>query len=1099
MNSKARYIPLAVIGAIVLSLLAILPAAGADNVEFTVAGDPDEALDWGRQGGEIGILVENDALDFPIQRVLIRDFDTDDSGSGDVQAHTDVIVATLDPNGESIVDGSYIVIGEHTVREVTAIDEALDANDQPIENEYNITVDAAYHEEITGGRIHVVNRDVREMSGWSDNYSHYALAPSAITASTTDPIVRIPDLQNSNISNVEDASNQDRLADSPRSGDRFINEGDIVVVDITTQSAISYVAIPDDAYSEGVLTLPKPSGSDKRYALYWSNETNYTGSTVEIDSNGEPVDDTIVVLTETDIDSGEFAITIKLVKPTETDNNDMRVAGTGTNLSAATPEFAVNTGDTVTAESGDESTELDVETTPPTFTGFAPPHNTRGREDRPEVNAAASDSLSGVSVENVKVLFQIEQHADEDWVLIDEGNATDTESVTGGYEIFARLARGQAPTGDTAINWWVIAADDADNLGASDRKPTADDPCDVNTDAFRAAWNNDADADDDGAAALGAILGVGDGAADDADCQPYTVILDEDEPGLKVAETGRHWDTSLDTGDSDDKTEYRQSESSESSILVVFDEPLDTATVTASDFEVNDDEPLSVAAYNVKVRDDTSVDDEMEFDGDGNSSLAGELPTGVDSGENYGYVFLTIPAMDADDRPKVELVGEVEDVAGNPLSSGRVNKATDRIAPSLTVTIDEGDRPVTNDEINITITADENIGRPVVTACLVTYADVDDEDTQEASCDTYQPEFVSGDEYTAAIGPASLGLYTVHVSAMDAAGGSNEGTKGDMSAPVDVDSDTSAILFEWDDNISDPDVDPDKEGTQDTFETDDVNAFIRIDFSAEGKEYFSPDSSTSTIDLDTHAMVTIVSATLDDEDITSNLQADDSGNVFLYRASDLSVGEHDLEVQVVDEAGNELATPAALTITIVERDPYSLQLNPGWNLVSIPGKAEDASLDAVVPADHPVDQILTYDPSVEGNWLIARRGEDGAWSGTLRELDENRAYWMHTESFEALDVSIPKLSAGTFEAPPSIPISVGWNLVPVLDPDGDFELEDDHNYFSGLPDDAITGVYTYNTITGQWEPVNVNDNGVRRVEIGMGYWVYANEPGVIVP
>ncbi len=1120
MNSKARYIPLAVIGAIVLSLLAILPAAGADNVEFTVAGDTDEALEWGRQGGEIGILVENDELDFPIQRVLVRGYDTEIIGYVQTDgslAHSDMITMALKASATEPTDGDYIVFGDHTVREITDVEKKLDG-EQPVvslsglgsgQPLYDITVDAALHEALSEDvEIQLVKSGVTDVDGWSGNYSHYALAK---TASSFDAQVEIPGLRNSNIGESAD----DRLEGSPATGNRHLNEGDILVRDFNDgDSDLTEVGIGTDSYAEGVLDLSDDGvdndGGKIRYVLFWTDDINYTGSTVEIDSNGEPVDDTVVVLTETDIDSGEFAITIKLVKPTETDDNGDRVAGTGTDLSATVPEFAVNTGDTVTAESGDESAELDVETTPPTFTGFAPPHNTRGREDRPEVNAAASDSRSGVSEDNVKVLFQIEENHQPgvEWVLIDDSTAADIESVTGGYEIFAKFRGGQAPDDGTDINWWVIAEDDAGNLGVSDRKPTSEDVsrCDTTTDVlnptpgeFRTAWDA-ADAADLGDLLVRPILDDGGEAVDDANCQPYTVVYDEDRPAMKAAETGRHWDTSLDTGDSNDKTEYRQGESSDTSILVVFDEYLDTTTVTATDFEVNDDEPLSVEAYNVKVRDDTSVDDEMNFDGDGNDSLAGKLPAGVGEGENYGYVFLTIPAMDADDRPKVELVGEVEDVAGNSLSSGRVSKATDRIAPSLTVTIDEGDRPVTNDEINITITADEGIGRPVVTVCSVTYSDVDDEESQEVSCDTHQPEFVSSDEYTAAINPESLGLHTVHVSAMDAAGGSNEGTKGDMSAPVDVDSDTSAILFEWDDNIDAPDVDPDKEGTQDAFETDDVNAFIRIDFSAEGNEYYMDDDvSTSTIDLDTHAMVTIVSATLDDEDITSGLQADDSGNVFLYRASDLSVGEHDLEVQAVDEAGNELATPAALTITIVERDPYSLELNPGWNLVSIPGRAEDASLDAVVPVDHPVDQILTYDPSVEGNWLIARRGDDGSWSGTLRELNEKRAYWMHTESFEALDVSIPKLSAGTFEAPPSIPISVGWNLVPVLDPDGDFELEDDHNYFSGLPDDAITGVYTYNTITGQWEPVNVNDNGVRRVEIGMGYWVYANEPGVIVP
>ena len=51
-------------------------------------------------------------------------------------------------------------------------------------------------------------------------------------------------------------------------------------------------------------------------------------------------------------------------------------------------------------------------------------------------------------------------------------------------------------------------------------------------------------------------------------------------------------------------------------------------------------------------------------------------------------------------------------------------------------------------------------------------------------------------------------------------------------------------------------------------------------------------------DLDTHGMVTIVSAMLGDEDITDSLQANEGSNVFLFRASGLDLGEHDLNRSV---------------------------------------------------------------------------------------------------------------------------------------------------------------------------------------------------------
>ena len=68
MNSKTRYIPLVIVGAIILSLLAIVPAFGADEVGFidpTVINDSDGTLsdptpddqEWARQGGRIGLML----------------------------------------------------------------------------------------------------------------------------------------------------------------------------------------------------------------------------------------------------------------------------------------------------------------------------------------------------------------------------------------------------------------------------------------------------------------------------------------------------------------------------------------------------------------------------------------------------------------------------------------------------------------------------------------------------------------------------------------------------------------------------------------------------------------------------------------------------------------------------------------------------------------------------------------------------------------------------------------------------------------------------------------------------------------------------------
>ena len=340
--------------------------------------------------------------------------------------------------------------------------------------------------------------------------------------------------------------------------------------------------------------------------------------------------------------------------------------------------------------------------------------------------------------------------------------------------------------------------------------------------------------------------------------------------------------------------------------------------------------------------------------------------------------------------------------------------------------------------------------------------------------------------------------------------------------------DTKAILFERDRNLGKPDVDPDTPGIDDSFAIDDPNASIFIDYSAEAYEYdkqthdHDGDSDTDEIkgnDLDTHGGVTIVSAMLGDMDITDQLQANDAGNIFLYKASDLALGKHTLAVVAMDAAGNKHPVAEETTIEIIERKPFSLKLNPGWNLVSIPGEPQDPDINAIIPADRTdISSVLAYDPTVPGQWLSATRGADGMFSGTLDTIIATRGYWIETTTFNPLPVMIPKQSPGQARLLPTIPVSKGWNMIPVLDVDGNFKLEDGNDdrkdddtlptfstlksetvdddkeargYLDGL-DEGSTRAYTFNTLTNRW-------NLVSEVQLGKGYWVYVSKAGIIVP
>ena len=1069
MKNKTRFIPLVIIGAILLSLLAIVPAFGADEVGFIDPGDirdsdgtlsdstPDDQ-EWARQGGRIGLMLSDDGLDTPVKRVLIPSIDADMKGRGDVDAHMDTIsnASVSDISGDD-----YVLIGMNTVRKVESVVTTDDVT--------TITVDKAFASGMSNASIYRINDSVTDLSPWDDNYASYAMAEmigsgqatyrdrTKVSRYTAQHTVVDSDVAR-NVSGTS-VSPADRISGS---GTGAVNTSDVLVLKVSGTSAmpIDVATISGDGIEmEDVVgaTSSNPLGlgaNETAYLVYWAEERNETGSVVTVRSQAHQ-DPVTAVLTETTPTSGEFVLEIMTVMPQDADGEDVMP-----DFSASVPTLPVNPRDVVTLAGDDSTGTITVETTNPVFSGFAPAHNTSGRDERPEVSAQVTDGDSGLDEDgdNIYVIFRIKEGNSTKTIMKSPKSDGEVDEVAGGFEVKQRITGSDAPSGDATIEWWVKAIDEAGNVGYSDRQASVDgeeNPCTA-----------------DGDTAVTGLEGAG--------CQPFKIIVDGEKPSLLRAETGRNWDNSLDTGDSDDKTEYRVSKADSSSVLVVFDEHLDDATVTAADFEVDGDSPIDAEVHNVTVRDDSE-------DGDGNDSIMGADVQDVGSGR--GYVFLTVEEMDPDAQPKVELVGEVSDVAGNRKGTGKDNEADDRVAPSLTVSVMEGDRAVTKDKVTLSITSNENISAPSVTYHMV--MSVDDAQTL-GSEKRATAVFKSATEYEVTIDAAEDGLYTVHVAAHDNSGG-NMGTNGDNVADVDVDGETSAILFERDTNISAPDIDPDMDGVQDEFSIDDPNAFIRIDFSGEGSEY---DASTDGDDLDTHGMVTIVSAMLGDEDITDSLQSNESGNVFLFRASGLDLGDHDLSVTAMDEAGNKNSSAFEATITITERDPYTLKLNPGWNLVSIPGEPMDSDINAVIPADHPAMTVLSFDPSVPGGWLTALRGSDGSFSGTLTDITAGRAYWINTPSFEGVKVDIPKQAAGVAQVLPTISIAKGWNLIPILDVDGDFELSDaeGYNYFNGLSEGTVSGIYTFNTITNSWSSVAEED-----VEIGKGYWVYATDAGVIVP
>ena len=522
---------------------------------------------------------------------------------------------------------------------------------------------------------------------------------------------------------------------------------------------------------------------------------------------------------------------------------------------------------------------------------------------------------------------------------------------------------------------------------------------------------------------------------------------------------------------------------------------LDSATVAVEDFRVEQS-----TASRAELPVDSVIHPNIALGAGAATNRAG---TAIDT-RNVVYLVLS-DDIPANGRPNVHMVGRLSDVAGNEPQLHSV-VATDKTTPVLEVSVagDVQDRVAGREGVTIRVSSSEPLTAPP-SVYLVTLAD-DDQDGQfeVATVTERRARAVSGASNTwevAVQSDAQLAnkVIGVRVTGMDQASPSNRGSTSGIAASgadsqpvvgdrVDL---TRATLFELDSALASPQFNLTPEGA--AGETQSLNPFIRIDFNESG-EY----------PLDTHRAVTLTKLELHDgsgaaTDLLGSVSSVDADS-FVVNTRGLTVGSYTLAVNGTDDVGNALPSDARYSFNVVPRQPYSVSLSPGWNLISLPGEPANPDINAVLPPSHPAEQVLTYDPThPSGPWLVATRGVDGSWTGTLTELTGTRAYWIQTGAFTPIRTLIPERDTATVL--PTISVVAGWNLLPVVDlqqgraggPPGGGDAVSAASYFSSI---NWTVAYTFDTQSNAWEKLTkVGGNVVN----GKGYWVWVTGSGTLVP
>ncbi|MYB76047.1 MAG: hypothetical protein F4X83_02925 [Chloroflexi bacterium] len=247
---------------------------------------------------------------------------------------------------------------------------------------------------------------------------------------------------------------------------------------------------------------------------------------------------------------------------------------------------------------------------------------------------------------------------------------------------------------------------------------------------------------------------------------------------------------------------------------------------------------------------------------------------------------------------------------------------------------------------------------------------------------------------------------------------------------------------------------------------------------------------------DSHASVTITALTLNGNDMLAEVVQVDP-NKFVLAVTGLDIGEYELVYSATDDVGNEVEDEDE-TFEVLERQPYEVELQPGWNLISFPGDPFNPAVGNVVGSDLRADTVLGYQ---SGEWVTSVKNDDGRWQGTLTDIVGGYGYWVRTTAVETIETVIPPILPTSNL--PTVPVISGWNLLGVVDAEqrDAGATEDADEYFTSLSQWRVA--YSFETQQNRWAkllPDGEDPDGTEHmVTNGKGYWVWSSRPGTLVP
>ncbi len=180
---------------------------------------------------------------------------------------------------------------------------------------------------------------------------------------------------------------------------------------------------------------------------------------------------------------------------------------------------------------------------------------------------------------------------------------------------------------------------------------------------------------------------------------------------------------------------------------------------------------------------------------------------------------------------------------------------------------------------------------------------------------------------------------------------------------------------------------------------------------------------------------------------------------------------------------------STISDTLPTEETFTVELEAGWNLISLPLQPTDASIDSTLASiQGEYSSIWAYDSATE-QWL-SHIIDKPSFLSNLDEMKPGMGYWVMMDAPSSLSIQGERPAK-------AIPLNKGWNLVG-YDSLVTKTLAEALSSIAG----NYEAVWTYDAVYGEWQKyiVDAQDSpdDLKSMEPGRGYWINMSQPGTLI-